>query len=44
MQKTRPEEDKKEGRRKRHLVNISVINVKADFIKDKLDTHKNVPN
>ena len=38
---TRLETDKKEMRRMRNLVNISVKNAKADYVRDQLETHKN---
>ena len=41
--KTRLEVDKKEMRKIRNLVNISVKNARADYIKEKLETHKNDP-
>ena len=41
--KTRLEIDKMEMRRIRNLVNISVTNSRADYIKDQLETHKNDP-
>ena len=39
--KSRSENDKKEMRRLRNLVNISVKNACAEFVKDQLETHKN---
>ena len=44
INRTRLETDKTEMRKIRNLVNISVKNARADFIKDKLETHKNDPN
>ena len=41
--KTRLEIDKMEMRLIRNLVNISVKNSRADYIKDQLETHKNDP-
>ena len=41
--KSRSENDKKEMRRLRNLVNITVKNARAEFVKDQLETHKNDP-
>ena len=42
-QKSKQENDKKEMRRLRNLVNLSVKNARADFGKDQLKTHKDDP-
>ena len=44
-QKSKQENDKKkkEMRRIRNLVNVSVKNARADFVKDQLETHKDDP-
>ena len=41
--KSRPENDKKEMRRLRSLVNITVKNARSEFVKDQLETHKKDP-
>ena len=38
--KSRPENDKKEMRRLRNLVNITVKNARAEFVKDQLERTK----
>ena len=43
-QRTKQESDKKEMRKIRNLVNISIKNARADFVKDQLETHKDDPN
>ena len=42
-QRTKQESDKKEMRKIRNLVNISIKNARADFVKDQLETHKDDP-
>ena len=42
-QRTKQERDKKEMRKFRNLVNISIKNARADFVKDQLETHKDDP-
>ena len=42
--KSKLENDKKEMRRMRNLVNIAVKNARADFVKEQLENHKNDPN
>ena len=42
-QKTKQENDKKETRKVRNLVNISIKNACADFVKHQLETHKDDP-
>ena len=41
--KSKSENDKKEMRRLRNLVNITVKNARAEYVKDQLETHKNNP-
>ena len=38
---TRLEDDKIEMRRMRNLVNITVKNARAEYVRDQLETHKN---
>ena len=42
-QRTKLETDKKEMRKYRNLVNISIKNARADFVKEQLETHKDDP-